>query len=312
MNLPHAWVRLPGPADFLETIVEDITDRTAVLAGLPDGIHNAVFAVEIAEAVKRRGLGRWEAVRHSEPYEITPSESLSRRRNGVETGGLVLWVDAMNGDAAAKAWADHARLFAESEESPRICIAMRTACAETCREDKRLRRRLWRDFVTALDSRVLMERLGRRFGRSPGHIALKSALVAELAGPDLAFAERVGEESLGRILDSGKYPSERIWAAQVGILFPIVERERRRLLDVHPARWDLPHIRDDGTKIDCKEDLEVGDMAFQAKKWDESFKAEKSLLKWLRYIRNTLAHNEIVPWGTLISPTAREIVDFRE
>ena len=302
---------MPGPADFLESIVEDMTDRSAVLAGLPDGVPEADFAVEIAEAVQHRGLGRWEAVRYSEPYEITPSESISQRRNGAEAGALVLWVDATNGDAAAKAWSDHARVLAESDESPRICIATSTACAETCREDKRLRRRLWRDFVTALDSRVLVERLSRSLGRSPQHIALKSALAAELAGPDLAVAERLGEEKMGRILGSGKYPSERIWAAQVGVLLPIVERERRRLLDVHPDLWDLPHTRDDGTRIDCKEDLEIGDMAFQAKKWDESFKVERLLLNWLRYVRNALAHNEIVPWSTLVSTTALQIVDFR-
>lgn len=67
-----------------------MTDRTAVLAGLPDGTPEADFAVEIAEAVQRRGLGCWEAVRYSEPYEITPSESISQRRNGAEAGALVL------------------------------------------------------------------------------------------------------------------------------------------------------------------------------------------------------------------------------
>ncbi len=303
---------MPGPADFLEAIVEDMTERTAVLAGLPDGIPEADFAVEIAEAVKHRGLGRWETVRYSEPYEITPSESISRRRNGTEAGALVLWIDVTNGGAAAKAWADHARILAESDESPRICIAMRTTCAETCREDKRLRRRLWRDFVTASDSRVLVERLGRRFGRSPEHIALKSALVAELAGPDLGVAEQLGQERIGRILAPGKHPPERIWAAQVGVLLPIVERERRRLLDVHRDLWKLPHRREDGKEIDCAEDLEIGDMAFQAKDWSSSFQAERLLLNWLRYVRNKLAHNEVVPWATLVSPTALQIVDFRE
>lgn len=289
-----------------------MTDRTAVLAGLPDGMPEADFAVEIAEAVKRRGLGRWEAVRHSEPYEIAPSESISRRRNGTEAGTLALWIDVTNGGAAAQAWADHARILAESDESPRICIAMRTACAETCRGDKRLRRRLWRDFVTASDSRVLVERLGRRFGRSPEHIALKSALVAELAGPDLEVAEQLGQERIGRIFVAGKHSPERIWAAQVGVLLPIVERERRRLLGVHRNLWKLPHRREDGKEIDCAKDLEIGDMAFQARDWSSSFNAEKQRLYWLRQVRNALAHNKIVPWATLVSPPALQVVDFRE
>ena len=303
---------MPGPADFLESIVEDMTDRIAVLAGLPDGIPEADFAVEIAEAVQRRGLGRWEAVRCAESCKTTPSESISRRFNGADAGSFVLWVDATNGGSTATAWADHARLYAEFEESPRICIAMNTACAETCREDKRLRQRLWRDFVTASDSRVLVERLGRRCGRHPEHIALKSALIAELAGSDLSLAERLAAERLGQILISGNHPPERIWSAQVGVLFPIVERERRRLLDVHRDLWRLPHTREDGKEIQCPEDLEIGDMAFQAKEWGRALKPEWLRLNWLHRIRNALAHNEIVLWGTLISPIALEIVDFRE
>lgn len=172
---------------------------------------------------------------------------------------------------------------------------------------------MWRDFVTALDSRVLVERFGRSFGCSPEHIALKSALVAELAGPDLEVAEQLGQERIGSIFAPGKHPPERIWAAQVGVLLPIVERERRRLLRVHRDLWRLPHTRrDDGKEIDCAEDLEIGDMAFQAQEWSGAFKAEKQCLDWLRRVRNRLAHNEIVPWGTLVSTTALQIVDFRE
>ena len=312
MNLPHAWARLPGPADFLEAIVEDLTDRSSVLVGLPDKTPGAAVSVEIAESVKRNGLGQWESVRSNGAYATTPLEFVAQRFNGGDAGGFVLWIDATNEDAVAMGWADYARRFAEIAETPRTCIAMNTACAETCREDKRLRRRLWRDFVTASDSRVLVERLGRRCGRHPEHIALKSALIAELAGSDLSLAERLAAERLGQILISGNHPPERIWSAQVGVLFPLVERERRRLLDVHRDLWRLPHTREDGKEIQCPEDLEIGDMAFQAKEWGRALKPEWLRLNWLHRIRNALAHNEIVLWGTLISPIALEIVDFRE
>ena len=33
---------------------------------------------------------------------------------------------------------------------------------------------------------------------------------------------------------------------------------------------------------------------------------------WLRRVRNQLAHNEVVSWGTLTSPIAVRIADFRE
>ena len=311
MSFPHAWARLPGPVDFLDAIVEDLTDRNSVLVGLPDAAPVAAVAVEIAEAIKRNGLGRWETVRSKEVDVTSPLAFIARRFDGRDAEGFVLWIDAMNGDAAATTWADYARRFAGIEKTPRICIAMSAACAEACREDKGLRRRLWRDFVTASDARVLVGRLGRRFGRSPEHIALKSALIAELAGPDLAFAERLAQEPLGRILTAKDHPPECIWAAQVSVLFPLVERERRRLLDIHRGLWRIPHLRENGEKIQSLEDLEIGDMASQVR-WFRALETEWRRLDWLRRVRNALAHNEIVPWGTLVSPVALQITDFRE
>ncbi len=312
MSLPRAWTRLPGPADFLEAIVEDLTDRSSVLVGLPDKTPSAAVSVEIAESVKRNGLGQWEPVQLNGAYATTPLEFVVQRFDSRDAGNFVLWIDATNEGSTAEAWADHARRFAELEESPRICIAANTLCAEACREDKRLRRRLWRDFVTASDSRALVERLARRFERSPAHTALKSALIAELTGPDLAAAERLGRTTLGRILTSGNHSPQRIWAAQVGVLLPLAERERRRLLEVHRDLWILPHTREEGKEIQRPEDLEIGDMAFQAKTWDRAFQTERRRLDWLHRVRNALAHNQIVPWSTLVSPTALEIVDFRE
>lgn len=311
MSFPHAWARLPGPADFLETIVEDLTDRSSVLVGLPDEAPSTAVALEIADAIKRNGLGRWETVPSKEVDITSPLAFIARRCDGRDAEGFVLWIDAMNGDAAATAWADYTRRFALIQKTPRICIAMGAACAEKCSEDKGLRRRLWQDFVTASDARVLMERLGRRFGHSQEHIALKSALIAELAGPDLAFAERLAEEPIGRILTARDHPPERIWAAQVSVLFPLVERERRRLLDVHRNLWRMPHLREDGQAIQRLEDMEIGDMAAQA--WHvRALETERRRLDWLRRVRNALAHNEIVPWGTLVSPIALQITDFRE
>lgn len=311
MSLPRAWARLPGPVDFLETVLEDLGDRVSVVAGLPSEIEGATLAVEIADLVKHRRLGRWEAVRSTEARTLVPSESIARRFNGGNAGGAVLWIDATSWDVAATAWADHARRFAEAPDMPRLCIAMDAACAESCEEDKRLRRRLWRDFVTALDARALVERLGRRSGHRQAHIVLRSALVGELAGTDLAFAERLSRDPLDRILDADDHPRERIWAAQVAVLFPIVERERQYLLKTHQSLWRLPHTRKDGTQIRHLKNLEIGDMAAQA--WVSGpLAVERQRLNWLRRVRNQLAHNEVVPWGTLTSPIAIRIADFRQ
>ena len=310
MSLPHVWARLPGPADFLDTILEDLTDRIAVLAGIPDHVPSGDLAVEMADMIKNRGLGVWNVVRSEEAYSTTPSDSIARRFDDHNASGSVLWIDATLGDAATAAWANHAVQLADYPDMSRLCIVTSMACAELHGEEKRLRRRLWGDFVTHLDSRALVERVSRRAGHKPPHIALKSTLISEIAGADLVLAERLSLEPIGRILRDGQHPRERIWAAQVSVLLPVVERERQRILDTHQAFWQLPHFRKDGTEILQLSDLEVGDMAAQAR-LGGPLESIRKRLNWLRSVRNALAHNEVVPWSSLTSPIAHRIMDFR-
>ena len=310
MNLPKTWARLPGPVDFLETVLEDLADRVTVLVGLPDVAQSGRLAIEIADLVKHRGLGRWEAVRFTEA-RLKPSDVMDRRFNGGNAAGAVLWIEATGADTVATAWADYARDAAEMPNMPRLCIAMGAGHADACDEDKRLRRRLWRDFISPLDARAIAERFGRRSGHRPDNVVLRSALIAELAGTDLACAERLSRDPLGRILNSSDHPRERIWAAQVAVLLPLVERQRRWFLNAHQALWQLPHVRKDRTKVRRLEDLEIGDLATQARS-GRLLGVGRERLDWLRRVRNRLAHNDIVPWGTLTSRVAVRIADFRE
>ena len=309
MSLPHAWARLSGPADFLHTIFEDLIDRTAVLAVLPEQIPSSSLAVEIADLVKHHRLGTWESVRSTESQTTPPSNSIAQRSFGTNLRNTVLWIDAASAQAASS-WTEHVQRFAEIPDMPRLCVVMNATCAEGCSEDKRLRRRLWRDFVTPLDSRALVEKTGRRAGWGPAHVALKGALVAEIAGPDLMFAERLSQRPLGRILQADTHENEQIWAAQVSVLLPLVERERRRLLHTHSPLWSLPYARLDGTEIQSLHELEIGDMAAQARQ-PGPLESEWKRLNWLRRVRNSLAHGKVVPWETLTSQIAIQIADFR-
>ena len=309
MIFPRAWARQPGPADFISVVVEDLVDRNIVLAGLPEEALDGI-AVEVAEAAKRKHLGQWSAVNSTEAFTHTPREYIARRTDGRNESNLVVWVSATD-DKTTQAWTEYATQFAGSNGAPRLCVAMAMSQAQEYREEKGLRRRLWNDFVTATDGRVLTERYCRNRGRSPIHVAFKGALVAELAGPDLPRAELLAREPLGRILAAKNYPPERIWAAQVSVLLPLVESERRRLLALHKKHWRLPHTRKDGKIIECLENLEIGDMGMQARQF-RALETEQWRLDWLRRVRNALAHNEIVPWGTLVSSIALQIVDFRE
>ena len=280
--------------DFLDAIIEDLTGGSIVVAGLPDGMSLGI-ALEVSEAVKHKGLGQWSIVRSVEAGQQIPAQSVREH----STKGLVLWVDATCENKVARAWGEYALRIAGSPKLSRICIAMNTACAKACREDRGLRRRFWKDFVTSTDSRVLAERHVRRLEHSEEHTALKCTLVAKLAGPDLAFATKLANTPLKRILDPENYPLESIWAAQISVLFPLIERERRCLLETYRGFWNLPHLRE----------LEIGDMAAQAQQ-SGALSNELERLNWLRRVRNDLAHLKIVSWATLNSRIARQIVDF--
>ena len=309
MNFPNSWNQLPGPSDLLAVIGEDLGGGS-VLLGLPKDMPGSMFAVEVAELILRSGFGQWETVRTDESGMIEPRAYVGQRFNESATEKFVLWVDATGQTSAAEAWVDYAQRFAGVAGIPRMCIAMDMDYAVDCQEEKGLRRRIWSDFVTPLDSRALVERACRRSGDSQMHTALKSALVAELADSDLSFAERLSGQRLGRILNSSMHPHERVWAAQIAVLFPIIERERQRLLNAHRGLWHLPYIREDERRIERVEDLEIGDMANQAREIP-ALAAERERIRWLRSVRNKLAHVEIVPWMTLISHIGIQIVDFR-
>ncbi len=310
MSISFTWNRLPGPTDFLDTIIEDLVGGNTVLVGIPDTLRSRC-SVMIAETVKRKEVGQWTTVRSMEAPELTLIRSIENHNSDAKR--LVLWVEATDEDTASKWVNDARRRFAGGDEMPRICIAMPIVHAEVYQEDSGLRRHLWTDFVTASDSRVLIERWCRYLGKDPMHIALKSTLIAELIGPDLVLADELAHKSLRQILDPSKFSPEHIWSAQVSVLFPLIGRERQRLLKKYQNLWNLPHCREDGRKIMHLEKLEVGDLYAQVEHQQVNLpQADEERLNWLRLVRNRLAHHDIVPWGTLTSPAARQIVNFGE
>ncbi len=310
MSISTTWNRLPGPADFLDTIIEDLVGGNTVLVGIPDTIRSRC-SVMIAETVKRKEIGRWAAVRSWEAHQSTLNQFIENYNSDAKI--LVLWVEATDEDTVSKWVNDARRRFAGGDEMPCICIAMPIVHAEVYQEDSGLRRHLWTDFVTSSDSRVLIERWCRYLGKDPMHIALKSTLIAELIGPDLVMADELAHKSLRQILDPSKFSPEHIWSAQASVLFPLIGRERQRLLKKYQNLWNLPHCREDGRKIRHLEKLEVGDLYAQVEHQQVNLShADEDRLNWLRLVRNRLAHHDIVLWGTLTSPVARQIANFGE
>ena len=299
MNFPGEWARLPGPADFLQTLTDLITDGNSVVVVLPpETPPDDWLAVEVADRIARESALRWEAVQSADEDAANPQEFVRERMDDARTADLVLWVNATTAGLPGSAWLEQARRFSRRKGAPRICVAVGIDHVQGGTGgglEVNLRICRWSYFVTATDSRVLSEYRARKFERTAEHVALKSALVEALAGADLAAAERLTRLRVAQMLDLRRYPSERIWRAQIAILFPIVEQERRRYLINYRDRWQVPHTRRDGTTIQCLDDLEIGDLAHQARGFGFEMRGkERRRLEWLRRVRNALAHVEIV------------------
>ena len=308
MSLPSVWPRLPGAADFLDTILDDLSDHASVLIGLPNDVPNDLFAIEMAEQVKFRSVGNWDTVRADEACSVAPKDSIERRFGDSNAARFVLWVDA-DSDGSVEAWIQHL-LQMNNDQMPRVCVPISDQQQLYLERGKTLRKRNWRDFVTPLDSRVLVQRVARREGHKQQHIKLKSALVSEIAGIDLMQAERLASWPISKLLDVGQHNEAKIWAAQLSVLLPLIERERQKLLDEFAVDWSLPHNRKDGTIIFKLYELEIGDMTHQAQYIDQLEPAIRRL-NWLREVRNLIAHHQIVGWDLLTSPVGIEIQDFR-
>lgn len=315
MNYPRGWARLPGPADFLQTVAAFLMDGNSVIVGLPaGGPSDDIIAIEVAELIEREGGFRWDAIRAAEEVSVYPRKLVESRFGSDDAGNAILWVNAVSRDSASADWMEHARQFAQVDGSPRICITAmedhvpaRTGSAL----DTKLRLCLWTDFVTATDSRVLVERYARNFERTPEHVALKCALVATLAGSDLVIANTLSRCPLKHISNPTRHPPHCIWEAQVAILFPIIERERQNYLEIYRDFWQLPHKRRDGTTVQDADNLGIGDLLHQARQ-TKMLRRELPRLDWLLRVRNALAHSEIVAWDTLVSPVGIQVADFRD
>ena len=311
MIFPRAWSRLPGVADYVDGLIADLAEDSVVVAGLANYVANEAFADEVADLVARRHLGQWSVVKSAEAAGVQPISAIVRRRMaGGEGGRLVLWVDARS-EVAVDNWTEYMAKAVRSTDCPRVLICTTESVAAACAVPERLRLREWSGYVTKTDSRVLAERAARRSGGAPFHIALKSAIVAELSGGNLQQAESLVQNSLERLIGvrEGRHC---VWAAQVAVLLPLIEHERRRVLGEYRRCWRLPHTRQDGKTISCLQGLEIGDLASQTESVRGVPGGTMRRIRWLCRVRNALAHANVVPWGTLISPTARTVANFAE
>lgn len=310
MSVPASWTQLPGPSDFVADVVRDLASGYIVVVGLPRALTHSSMSIELAESVDRRGLGSFRVFRQKELMESEPRHLY---RDSVEDGcsGWVAFADTRCGDMIAEAWRDFVFSRLDCSSSSGLCVAFHHDVAEQLEERKGLRIRLWREFVTSVDARVIVHRRERGLDRSVECVELKCALVAELSGTDLDAAHRLSEYSLKDLMDVRRFPYDRVWSAQVSVLLPLVNRERRRILNTYAESWTVPYSIDESRTIDDPSDLELSHMVRQALNIPVIAK-ELGFLRWLLRVRNLIAHMRVVSWATLVSPHIVGRINFRD
>ena len=102
---------------------------------------------------------------------------------------------------------------------------------------------------------------------------------------------------------------QRIWSAQVGVLFPYVETRRRELLARLRRRLVIPFEAADGRIVREYEDLELSHITAQVRRSPDARDPAWLLgtLDRLVAVRNSIAHFEPVPAAILHDPRSIDV-----
>jgi len=95
----------------------------------------------------------------------------------------------------------------------------------------------------------------------------------------------------------------RVWGAQVSVLFPLLEEQRRALIARHQNRLTVPFTTFDGRVIRDVRELDLGNICYQLK--NNGTRPPRAFMNGLQAlvdVRNYLAHFEVVPASLLMDP----------
>lgn len=311
MSFPTGWQQLPGPSHLLDVLVDDIVAGYTVILALPVELPKGEFAVEVSERVYARKVGMLVVFRDQDVERYAPHELFLHRIQILRERADSILLDIRDDQARAQQWLEYFGRTSDFSDWPGGCVVMRQDSITQLAERKGIRSRSWCDFVGVLDCRVMLHHRDRDLDVSDECRLMRDALIVELTGGDLAKAQSLADLSLKALLDEAAFDRNRIWAAQVSVLFPVVDRERRRILSQYWDLWVIPYHSSGGRIVDHVMDLEVRDMVAQAE-LDSVIRRELRLLRWLRRVRNLIAHMKVVRWSTLVSGDSNGVVDFRD
>lgn len=311
MSFPTGWQQLPGPSHLLDVLLDDVGAGYTVALALPVALPKGEFAVEMSERVYARKVGTLVVFRDQEVERYAPRELFLQKIQALRQRTDLILLDIRDNQARAEQWLEYFGCTLDFSDWPGGCIVMKQDCVKRLAVRKGIRSRSWRDFVGAVDCRVMLHIRDRDLDVTPEYRLLRDALIVEFAGENLARAHSLSDLSLRQLLDESTFDHDRIWSAQVSVLFPIVDRERRRILSQYWDLWVIPYHSSGGRMVSRVMDLEIRDMVAQAES-NSIIGRELRLLRWLRRVRNLIAHMRVVRWGTLVSGDSNGVVDFRE
>ncbi len=114
---------------------------------------------------------------------------------------------------------------------------------------------------------------------------------------DIMEGKEIVHSALLSSVSKGKKEIDRfLWRAQVGVLFPLLEEERRAYLEEYASQLRVP-IRTERAVIQDREDLELGHIYYQLR--NRIGRSERERLRMLRDVRNALAHYDVLSYEKL-------------
>jgi hypothetical protein len=183
-----------------------------------------------------------------------------------------------------------------------LCISI---CAELSLWDPELCK-----YLARLDSRQLLDpgKILREFAeernwsnildiQDRNHLWASGAL-QKIEGRDILHSSLLAIQSSERELN------QRIWRAELTILYPLIEQKRQQLIQELSSSLQLPHVTQYGESIKDPLDLEIGHIYAQLQNnWSHYLGRYRRQIALLRDIRNALAHLEPVEKELLMDLT---------
>lgn len=124
---------------------------------------------------------------------------------------------------------------------------------------------------------------------------------------DLVDGVERTNSALLALLDPADELRRRLWQAQVGVMFPLVEEKRQQILDRLAHLLRVPFTTRFGDIISDVRELEIGHINNQITRERLPVdRGTRQLVRCLRDIRNSLSHLEPVPAELLLSTTLQE------